>query len=274
MPVIVQSADGFGRAQSTLNKYGTTSAKLGIVDAAAGEIVAGDLPQLAATPGLVITPDQSVLFDAKPDPKAKRPKGKPRATPAGFSWGEDWPAAVGVDQLWPGLASLQGARSKGSDSMPSIAFVDSGIDASRTDFGGRVLAPARPDLNREQLNRRRQRPRDARRGPAAGSAPGHAGAAPTAGIVSLDVMDDQGMARTSDVIAAAQWILKNHAVQHPRRELLAPLGEPDQLPLGPARQGGREALVRGRRRRGRLRQPGPGRPADADGLRARRTTRS
>ena len=32
---------------------------------------------------------------------------------------------------------------------------------------------------------------------------------PTAGIVSIDVMDDQGMARTSDVIAAAQWILRN-----------------------------------------------------------------
>ena len=94
-------------------------------------------------------------------------------------------------------------------------------------------------------------------GLAAGSAPNHAGAAPTAGIVSLDVMDDQGMARTSDVIAAAQWILKNHrAVQHPGRELLAPLRDPDQLPLGPARQGRREALVRGRRRRGCLRQPG------------------
>jgi serine protease AprX len=46
-------------------------------------------------------------------------------------------------------------------------------------------------------------------GLAAGSTDGHSGAAPTAGIVSIDVMDDQGMARTSDVIAAAQWILKN-----------------------------------------------------------------
>jgi serine protease AprX len=210
MPVIVQSADGFGRAQSTLNKYGTTSAKLGIVDAAAGEIVAGDLPQLAATPGLVITPDQSVVLDAKPDPKAKGPRGKPRTTPAGFSSGEDWPAAVGVDQLWPALANLQATRSKGSDSMPSIAFVDSGIDASRTDFGGRVLAQL--DLTSIENNS----PGDGNghgtlvAGLAAGSAPRHAGAAPTAGIVSLDVMDDQGMARTSDVIAAAQWILRNH----------------------------------------------------------------
>jgi serine protease AprX len=41
---------------------------------------------------------------------------------------------------------------------------------------------------------------------AAGRAPGEAGAAPTAPIVSLDVMDDNGMALTSDVIAAADWI--------------------------------------------------------------------
>src|SRR5262249_57040393 len=36
-----------------------------------------------------------------------------------------------------------------------------------------------------------------------------AGASPKSNIVSLDVMDDSGTARTSDVIAAAQWILTN-----------------------------------------------------------------
>jgi serine protease AprX len=46
-------------------------------------------------------------------------------------------------------------------------------------------------------------------GLAASAADLQSGAAPGAGIVSIDVMDDQGMARTSDVIAAAQWILKN-----------------------------------------------------------------
>ncbi len=46
-------------------------------------------------------------------------------------------------------------------------------------------------------------------GIAAGSAAGYAGAAPQAKIVSLDVMDDNGMARTSDVIAAAQWIYEH-----------------------------------------------------------------
>ena len=38
---------------------------------------------------------------------------------------------------------------------------------------------------------------------------GYAGVAPTAPIVSIDVMDDSGMAMTSDVIAAADWILAN-----------------------------------------------------------------
>src|SRR4029079_9659562 len=46
-------------------------------------------------------------------------------------------------------------------------------------------------------------------GLAAGSAPGYTGADPTAGIVSLDGMDDQRMSSTSCVIAAAQWILRN-----------------------------------------------------------------
>ena len=46
-------------------------------------------------------------------------------------------------------------------------------------------------------------------GIAAGQASGYAGASPRSNIVSLDVMDDTGTARTSDVIAAAQWILAN-----------------------------------------------------------------
>ena len=46
-------------------------------------------------------------------------------------------------------------------------------------------------------------------GIAAGASAGYAGAAPTAKIVALDVMDDTGMARTSDVIAACNWILAN-----------------------------------------------------------------
>ena len=71
----------------------------------------------------------------------------------------------------------------------------------------------------------------------------------------LDVMDDHGMARTSDVIAAAEWIYQNKdTARHPRRELLAPLGHAEQLHQGPARPGRGEAVVRRCRRRGRLGQ--------------------
>src|SRR5438128_1440032 len=48
-------------------------------------------------------------------------------------------------------------------------------------------------------------------GIAAGSAPGYAGATPTAPLVSIDVMNDEGMALTSDVIAACDWIVAHKA---------------------------------------------------------------
>src|SRR6185437_16005106 len=96
------------------------------------------------------------------------------------------------------------------DDAPTIAFVDSGIEAGRTDFGDRILASV--DLTSLPDNSAGDGYGHGTlvAGLAAGSAPRYTGAAPTAGIVSLDVMDDQGMARTSDVIAAAQWILDHH----------------------------------------------------------------
>src|SRR5439155_2336528 len=87
--------------------------------------------------------------------------------------------------------------------------VDSGIDASRPDFAGRIVA----NVNLSTLPG--NSPGDGRghgtfvAGIAAGDYAGHTGTAPSAKIVSLDVMDDQGMARTSDVIAAADWIYQN-----------------------------------------------------------------
>src|SRR4051794_5659947 len=227
IPVIVQSLDGAPQAANALERFGDASVRLGIVDAAAGEIVASELPELAERPGLVITPDQRVLLDAKPVPAKNRKKA-----PSAISSTQLWPAAVGVDQLWPRLFAATGPPQRGppaaaaaqlwprlsaapgrapqqAPAAPAIAFVDSGIDASRDDFGDRVLAQV--DLTTLPGNSAG----DGRghgtlvAGIAAGSAEGRAGAAPTAGIVSLDVMDDQGMARTSDVVAAAQWILKN-----------------------------------------------------------------
>ena len=209
VPVIVQSTDGTGNAVEALHDFSDTTRKLPIVGAAAGEVVAGDLPEIAEEHNLVITPDQAMVFDGKAGGVQSTKKPKPYHNPhqsGPYSSSDVWPAAVGVDQFWP---TLPGPSGKDAGSTPTIAFVDSGIEASRSDFGDRVLAAV--DLSTLPSNS----PGDGLghgtmvAGVAAGSAPGRAGAAPTAGIVSLDVMDDRGMARTSDVIAATQWILRN-----------------------------------------------------------------
>ncbi len=92
---------------------------------------------------------------------------------------------------------------------PTIAVVDSGIDAGRTDFGGRVIGQA------SFVSSGTNSPGDGYghgtfvAGIAAGSAAGLAGVAPNANLVSLDVMNDAGDATVADVIAACDWILAN-----------------------------------------------------------------
>jgi len=111
---------------------------------------------------------------------------------------EKWPYVTGVDKYTGAPAA-------------TIAIVDSGIDATRPEFAGRILA----NVNLSTLPG--NSPGDGRghgtfvAGIAAGKLAGKDGAAPMAKLVSIDVMDDQGMARTSDVIAAADWILANKA---------------------------------------------------------------
>ena len=115
---------------------------------------------------------------------------------------QQWPYVLGANSFWDGIV-------KSGLKAPTIAVVDSGIEAGRTDFGGRVVA----DVKMTSLLP--NSPGDGRghgtfvAGIAAGQQAGYAGSAPNAKIVSIDVMDDYGMAMTSDVIAAADWILKN-----------------------------------------------------------------
>ena len=118
----------------------------------------------------------------------------------GLSNKQRWPFVSGVQKFWAtGTAAA----------TPTIAVVDSGIDASRSDFGGRVVA----QVNMTSLAGNSAG--DGRghgtfvAGIAAGSGDGYAGAAPSSKLVSIDVIDDQGMAMTRDVIAAADWILAN-----------------------------------------------------------------
>jgi serine protease AprX len=117
-------------------------------------------------------------------------------------------AATDSNQKWP---YVTGVYRYGGAPAATIAIVDSGIEASRPEFAGRILA----DVNLTTLSGNSAG--DGRghgtfvAGIAAGKLAGRDGAAPAAKLVSIDVMDDQGMARTSDVIAAADWILANKA---------------------------------------------------------------
>ncbi len=113
-----------------------------------------------------------------------------------------WPYASDVARLWPTF-------SNSSLKVPTIAIVDSGIESGRKDFAGRILAQV--NLCSLPTNS----PGDGRghgtfvASIAAGSAGRYAGASPNAKLVSLDVIDDLGMGFTSDVIAAADWIVQN-----------------------------------------------------------------
>jgi serine protease AprX len=97
-----------------------------------------------------------------------------------------------------------------SPKAPTIAVVDSGIDpAHSADFGSRVIG----QVNIASLAP--NSPGDGYghgtfvAGVAAGAAAGYAGAAPSANLLSVDVMNDHGQATVADVVAGADWILAN-----------------------------------------------------------------
>ena len=115
-------------------------------------------------------------------------------------------------QLWPWATGAPVDWLKQSPDAGTIAVVDSGIDATKTsDFGSRILG---------QVNMTSLSPNSPGDGYghgtfvgsiAAGAAPGYAGVAPKAELLSIDVMNDQGQATVGDVIKAADWILANKA---------------------------------------------------------------
>ena len=92
---------------------------------------------------------------------------------------------------------------------PAIAVIDTGVDATRADFAGRVVSQVTLTTLPGNSVGDGSGHGTFVAALAAGSAAGYAGAAPTAQILSIDVADDKGMSMTSDVIAAVDWILAN-----------------------------------------------------------------
>ncbi len=189
--VIIQSTSGVDGASRAAGAVGIAhSQRLGLVGAVAAEIPAATLKRLARVPGLIVTPDSPVQGSS-------------------FSNKQLWPHESGLAQLWSKDVLL-------ASSMPTIAVVDSGIDTGRLDFAGRVLADVKLSDAEAGTSGDTRGHGTFVAGIAAGAAVGYAGAAPTAPIVSLDVMDDRGMAYVSDVIKAADWIMQNKAAYNIR----------------------------------------------------------
>jgi serine protease AprX len=129
------------------------------------------------------------------EPVAASAVSLPRSNPQQWAWVSRAP----VDWTSRSLAL----------NAPTLAVVDSGIDAGRADFGGRVIGQA------SFVSSGANSPGDGYghgtfvAGIAAGGAAGLAGVAPNTNLVSLDVMNDAGDATVADVIAACDWILAN-----------------------------------------------------------------
>jgi serine protease AprX len=170
-----------GQAQGIRRRFASISG-------VAAELTGAEIVSLAVHPGiLAITEDAPVRLDD---------------SQSIYTSNQLWPYASGVAKFWQ-PASVGGLQA------PAIAIVDSGVDPSAGDFGSRVEQPV--TLTQQPDNS----PGDGRghgtfvASIAAGQANGYAGAVPNAPIVSIDVMDDQGVALTSDVVAAADWIYEH-----------------------------------------------------------------
>jgi serine protease AprX len=177
----VQDRSGSRPAEHVKGKYQ-------FVDSVAVTLKAKKVLQLARIPNLTVTYDAPVKLSGTVSYTSKHV----------------WPTAAGVKPMW-------GNRPATGQAMPAIAIVDSGIDKNRADFdmGARVI---------DEVVITKLLPNSAGDGRghgtfvagiAAGSARDQAGAAPQANLISVDVMDDSGMARTSDVIAGAEWVYQN-----------------------------------------------------------------
>jgi serine protease AprX len=158
---------------------GDAQRRFAFVDAVTAELTGSQVVALAALDGVrSITPDATVSR---------------HSVTSGTMWQEE----TGISTLW-GLPAPQ---------APTIAIVDSGV-AGAPDFAGRVAGQfnfTQDSVGVTDTNGHGTMVA----GIALGSSASYPGAAPNASVVSLRVVNDEGFAYVSDVIAAANWIYEN-----------------------------------------------------------------
>ena len=188
--VIIQSDAGYVGAENAAKRaLAKLDRKFEFLGAVSAELRAKDIAKLERA-GIIVTEDVPI---------------KPLGIVPAYASTQLWTHESGVNKLWNGPQA------------PAIAIVDSGIDENHPVFGTSARV-----IDRQVFVTNQSGGHDSRghgtfvAGIAAGSALGYAGAAPNAPLIDLDVMDDNGMGRTSDVIAAAEWIFLNHEAKNIR----------------------------------------------------------
>ena len=184
--VIIQSTGGARDADDAAKNTGEGAVlkRLDQMGMVVAELPAGRINALSKREGLTVTLDATVKK-------------------ASYTSSQLWPHQNGVAKLW-------GTTLKPAPQAPGIAVIDSGIAKERADFGfGRRIVARQVfgDSSGSSVDGRGHGTFVA--GIAAGEAPGYAGASPNSNLFDLDVMNDSGVARTSDVIAACEWVLNN-----------------------------------------------------------------
>jgi serine protease AprX len=207
VPVIISSSGGSDAAKEAVQWLAKLAASsnqasdlqnidlqtLDLVGGVSLSVPAKWLDDLQKVPGLIVTPNSMVKVSGTV------------SSVLNLKSTQLWPYESGNSALWPGDQAFYASKT------PAIAIIDSGVQ-QRSDFGTRVIAsvnlstiPGNTSLDDERGHGTFVA------GVAAGAAPDLTGAAPAAPIVSIKVMDKNGMAKTSDVINACQWILDNKA---------------------------------------------------------------
>jgi serine protease AprX len=163
--------------------------RLNVISGASATVTGRQLQQLASTKGIAaISLDRAVKLTSI----------------TSYSNMQQWTQVADAQKVWGNLGKTP----------PAIAIVDSGIQSTRPDFGPGRRVLTQVSINSGVISNTQG---DAYghgtfvAGIAADSASGYSGVAPTAPLVSIDVMNSQGMAWTSDVIAACDWIVQHKA---------------------------------------------------------------
>jgi serine protease AprX len=122
-----------------------------------------------------------------------------------------WPQSADISPLWDILDPETGTILDPAPQAPAVAIVDSGVDATKvSDFGASLAASVTLcSLCIDGSTTDQEGHGTMVAGVLASRNASYPGAAPNAPIVSIKTADANGESLTSDVMAAADWILAN-----------------------------------------------------------------